>query len=107
MEERRHVGRVTFDTKSVIVVCDTQEKIAATVINSSPLGMAVSIPEDAPDIVGKDIIIVAETMIMYADVVRKEKREDGSILIGISAKKFTDDVLEYLFQKIALEEEES
>lgn len=105
MEERRKIGRVSFDTRSVIVVCDTQEKIAAKVTNVSPLGMAVIIPPDAPDIVGKDIIIVAETLIMYADVIRQEKQEDGSILIGISARKFTDDVLEYLFQRIAPEED--
>ena len=104
VEEKRKVGRVAFNTRSVIVVCDTQEKISAKVVNVSPVGMAVLMPEDAPDIVGKDIIIVAETMIMYADVVRQEKQEDGSILIGISAKKFTDDVLEYLFQRIALNE---
>ena len=53
---------------------------------------------------GKDIIIVAETLIMYAEVNRQEKQEDGSYIIGIGAKKFTQDVLEYLFTHIAPED---
>lgn len=105
MEERRKVGRVSYDTRSVVVVCDTQQKIPARVINISPEGMAISIPAEMSDILGKDIIVVAETLIMYADVVRREEQQDGSILIGVNAKKFTDDVLEYLFQRIAPEEE--
>ena len=59
----------------------------------------------APDITGKDIIIVTETLIMYADVNRQEKQEDGSLVAGISARKFTDDVLQYLFDHIALEDD--
>ena len=49
---------------------------------------------------GKDIIIVAETVIMYAVVARMEKRPDGTYTVGISAKKFTQEVLEYLFKHI-------
>lgn len=101
MEERRRIDRVQFGAQSVIVVCDTQEKIFADVVNLSPLGMAVKIPADAPDILNKDIIIVAETLIMYADVIRSDApAADGSRVIGISAKKFTPDVLEYLFERV-------
>lgn len=39
-------------------------------------------------------------MIMYADVNRQEKREDGSFTLGISAKQFTPEVLQYLFDSI-------
>ncbi|MBO7386377.1 MAG: hypothetical protein J6U15_01085 [Lachnospiraceae bacterium] len=106
MEERRRIDRVAYDAKSVVVVCDTQEKIFAQVVNLSPLGMAVRLPKDAPDILGKDIIIVAETLIMYADVIRKdEPASDGTVIVGISARKFTGDVLEYLFDRITLDED--
>ena len=53
-----------------------------------------------PDLKGKDIIIVADTMIMYADVTRQEEQEDGDFKVAISAKKFTPEVLQYLFEHI-------
>ena len=100
MEERRQINRVEYIAKSVIVVCDTEETIYVDVQNVSPLGMGIRMSADAPDILGKDIIIVAETLIMYAVVNRQEKQEDGSYVVGIHAKKFTQDVLEYLFTHI-------
>lgn len=105
MEERRKIDRVKYKAQSVIVVCDTQEKIFVEVENLSPLGMGLKMPADAPDILGKDIIIVAETLIMYADVNRQEKQADGTYAVGIAARKFTPDVLEYLFDHIALDED--
>ena len=100
MEERRQINRVQYIAKSVIVVCDTEETIYVEVENVSPLGMGIRMKADAPDILGKDIIIVAETLIMYAEVNRQEKQEDGTYVVGIQAKKFTQDVLEYLFSHI-------
>lgn len=100
MEERRKINRVAYHANSVIVVCDMQQSFQAQVENVSPLGMGVRVPADAPELLGKDIIIVAETLIMYATVNRVEKKEDGSFFIGISAKKFTPDVLQYLFEHI-------
>lgn len=100
MEERRQINRVQYIAKSVIVVCDTEETIYVDVENVSPLGMGIRMKADAPDILGKDIIIVAETLIMYAEVNRQEKQEDGTYIVGIQAKKFTQDVLEYLFSHI-------
>ena len=97
MEERRKINRVKYIAKSVIVVCDTEETIYVDV---SPLGMGIRMKADAPNILGKDIIIVAETLIMYAEVNRQEKQEDGTYVVGIRAKKFTEDVLEYLFSHI-------
>lgn len=105
MEERRQINRVEYTKKSVIVICDTQEKIFVQTENVSPLGMGIRMPAGSPDILGKDVIIVAETLIMYADVNRQEEQEDGSFIIGVSARKFTDDVLEYLFDRIGLQEE--
>lgn len=104
MEERRQINRVEYIAKSVIVVCDTEETVYVEVKNVSPLGMGIVMPADGPDILGKDIIIVAETLIMYAEVNRQEKQEDGTYVIGIQAKKFTQDVLEYLFTHIAPED---
>ena len=100
MEERRNINRVDYQVKSVIVVCDTYEKYFVEVDNVSPLGMGITGPADLPDIKGKDIIIVADTLIMYALVNRQKKLEDGRFEIGIEAKKFTPEVLEYLFSHI-------
>lgn len=103
MVERRNISRVEYSAKSVVVVCDTGEKYMVETKNVSPLGMGVIMPGDSPDIVGKDIIIVASTLIMYADVNRQEKNEDGTFTVGISAKEFTPEVLQYLFNHIGNE----
>lgn len=100
MEERRKIDRVKFPTQSVIVVCDTGETFYVQTENVSPMGMGIRMSPEAPDIVGKDIIIVAETLIMYADVKRQVKQEDGTYEVGIKARKFTPEVLEYLFTHI-------
>ena len=100
MEERRKINRTEYHSNSVIVVCETEQKLYVEVENVSPLGMGVHAPADSPDILGKDIIIITETLIMYALVNRMEKLEDGSFIVGIEAKKFTDEVLKYLFEHI-------
>lgn len=101
MEERREISRVDYKVKSVIVTCDDYSKYYVDVDNVSPLGMGITGSSDLPNIVGKDIIIVADTLIMYADVTRQERRDDGKYEIGIQARKFTPDVLQYLFEHIA------
>ncbi len=93
MEERRRIDRVGYQAKSVIVVCDSGESIFVETCNVSPLGIAFTMPAGSPDLKGKDIIIVADTMIMYADVTRQEEQEDGNFKVAISAKKFTPEVL--------------
>lgn len=100
MEERRNINRVEYQVKSVIVTVDTYDKYYVDVDNVSPLGMGITGPADLPDILGRDIIIVADTLIMYALVNRQKKKEDGRFEIGIEAKKFTPDVLTYLFECI-------
>lgn len=107
MEERRKINRTVFHSKSVIVICDTEQKIYADVENVSPLGMGAHVPADSPELLNKDIIIITETLIMYAQVNRVEKREDGSYTIGIKAKRFTNDVLQYLFEHIGQDEIET
>lgn len=100
MEERRKIDRVRYNAKSVIVVCETGEKYYVDVENVSPLGMGIKMPAGSPDLVGKDIIIVAECLIMFAQVKRMVPCEDGRIETGIQAKKFDGDVLQYLFEHI-------
>ena len=103
-EEKRRIVLVQYPANGVIVVCDEQKKIFVSIQDLSPLGAGAVMPADSPDILGKDIIIVTETLIMYADVVRQERQSDGTYLIGVAAKKFTEDVLQYLFDRIAMEE---
>lgn len=102
MEERRQINRIEYQSKSVIVVCDTQEKFYVDVHNVSPLGMGITAGAEIPQLLEKDIIIVTDTLIMYALVNRQEKNEDGTYTLGIGAKKFTQDVLEYLFTNIGM-----
>lgn len=100
MNERRTINRVGYKVKSIIVTCDTFAKYYVDVENVSPLGMGIIAPAGTPDLLGKDIIIVADTLIMYADVARQIEKEDGTYEIGIKAKRFTPNVLGYLFEKI-------
>lgn len=104
MQEKREINRIDYSARSVIVLCDTHDKYFVEVKNVSPLGMGITAPAETPEIVGKDIIIVTETLIMYADVIRQTKNEDGSYEIGINARKFTDEILAYLFEKINIGE---
>jgi hypothetical protein len=106
MEERRKIGRVAYSANSVIVDRNTQEKYFGQVKNISPLGIAISVSADTPSLLGKDVIVVAETLIMYADVVREDEMEDGSRVVAFSSRKFTDEVLQYLFDRIGLKEED-
>lgn len=103
-KEWRRIERVRYPANGVIVVCDLQKKLFVNIQNVSPLGIGAVMPVGSPDILKKDIVIVTETLIMYGDVVRQEQQDDGTYAIGIAAKKFTEDVLQYLFDKIALEE---
>ena len=99
MEERRKISRVEFSANSVIVDRGTQEKYYGQVKNISPLGIAITVEEGTPSLVGKDVIIVAETLIMYADAIREDKDGEKTV-VAFSSKKFTNDVLQYLFDRI-------
>lgn len=101
MEERREISRIDFSAKGVIVVIDTEEKIMVEVANVSPLGMGVLVPVDVnADLVGKEIIIVADCMVMYATVNRMADYDDTHKIIGISGKSFNNETLSYLFEHI-------
>lgn len=100
MEERREINRIEYKVQSVVVVCDTQEKFMVDVKNVSPLGMGLILPAEYPDILNQDVIVVAPTMIMYANVNRVEPDENGQMIAGVHAKEFSQDVLEYLQERI-------
>ena len=65
-------------------------------------GSVKIIKDLSQDIEGKDVIMVAQTLIMYADVVRQDPLPDGSWSIGLAARKFSTDVLQYLFDGIEM-----
>ena len=100
--ERRAIGRVSFPSKGVLVVCDTQEVLHVSVRDLGPIGVGIRADADTQYLTGKDVIMVAETLIMYARVVRQEPLPDGSWSIGLAAKKFSTDVLQYLFDSIEM-----
>lgn len=101
IEERRKLNRVDYESKSVIVLPDTADKYIGTTKNISPLGIAIVVPKETPSLLGKSVIIVAETLIMYADAVREDEAPDGQRVVAFTAKRFTQDVLEYLFEHIS------
>ena len=103
MEERRKINRVEYEANSVIVDRETQNKYYGRVKNISPLGLAVVVDDKTPSLLGNDVIVVAETMIMYADVVREDPPVNGSRTVAFSSRKFTGDVLQYLFEHIGVE----
>ena len=87
--EMQEIARLELDTKK-----EELEKITKEL-------EILLLPKDEND--GKDIIIVSDTLIMYANVTRQEKQDDGRYQVGIQAKKFTPEVLSYLFEHIGSE----
>ena len=106
MEERRTINRVEFLANSVIVDKQSLEKYYGQVKNISPLGIAITVDKRIPNLVGRDVIIVAETMIMYAETVREDQEAGLKKSLAFKARKFTPDVLQYLFESIGGEDDE-
>lgn len=100
--ERRKIGRVAYQAQGVVVVCDTQKVIYADLVDIGPDGVGLTLPADTPDLTGMDVILIADTVIMYADVARQARTENGSWQAGLSARKFSPEVLRYLFESIEL-----
>ena len=105
MRERRTINRVEFLANSVIVDKETLKKYYGQVKNISPLGIAITVDKHIPNLVGRELIVVAETMIMYSEAVREDKELGNKKSIAFKAKKFTPDVLQYLFEQIGTSEE--
>ena len=100
MLERRSINRVEFLANSVIVDKQTLTKYFGQVKNISPMGIAITGDKKVPNLVGRDVIVVAETMIMYAEAVREDQELGEKKSIAFKARKFTPDVLQYLFEHI-------
>lgn len=100
MEERRKINRTKYNTMNVLIVCDTEEKYYIKVENVSPLGMGLKMPAGTPDISGKNVIVVAECMVMFAVVRRMQPCEDGSIEVGIEGKPFEEDTMRCLYENV-------
>lgn len=100
MEERREISRVEYNAPGVIVVIEEELKIPVKVVNVSPLGMGVLVEKSAPSLLGKDIIIVADCLVMYANVNRVADYDDEYNVVGIQGKTFDDETLGYLFEHI-------
>ncbi|XCP84474.1 PilZ domain-containing protein [Roseburia hominis] len=100
--ERRSIERVQFRTNGIIVVRETEEMLYVQIEDMSPLGIGFRMEAGSPDIRDKDIVVITETAIMYADVVHVIEQQDGSIKVGVSMKKFTEDLLKVLFKRISL-----
>ncbi len=105
MLERRTINRVEFLANSVIVDKETLKRYYGQVKNISPLGIAITVDAHLPNFVGHDMIVVAETMIMYAEAVREDQEQGGKKSVAFKARKFTPDVLQYLFEHIGEDEE--
>ncbi len=105
MLERRTINRVEFLANSVIVDKETLHKYYGQVKNISPLGIAITVDKRIPNMVGRDVVIVAETMIMYAEAVREDKEEGMKKSVAFKARKFTPDILQFLFESIGGDEE--
>ena len=103
MEERRSINRIEFLANSVIVDRQTLEKFYGQVKNVSPLGIAITIDKRVPNLVGRDMIVVTETMIMYSEAVREDQEVGSKKSVEKKKKKFTSDVLEYLFEQIGVD----
>ncbi|MDO4187875.1 MAG: hypothetical protein Q4D29_02695 [Lachnospiraceae bacterium] len=100
MEEKREITRVDYNVPGVIVIIEEEVKIPVKVANVSPLGMGVLVKKDAPELLNKDIIIVADCMVMYANVNRVAEFDDEYNIVGIKGKSFDDGTLGYLFEHI-------
>ena len=105
-DERRMFERRVYRPEGIAVVCDTQRVLYVGVRDISPGGVGITLTADAPYLLGEDLILVADTMIMYANVVRQFRQEDGTWRAGLAAKKFTTEVLMYLFDSIELKSKE-
>ena len=100
--ERRALGRVAYPSQGIAVVCDTQMVIRVGVLDVGPSGVGLTLPSEVPDLIGRDLILITDTMIMYMDVIRQERLENGTWRAGLAAKKFSNEVLQYLFDSIEL-----
>lgn len=100
--ERRLFGRVSYLSEGIAVICDTQKVMRVGIVDIGPGGVGITMPPDAPKMIGEDMILITDTMIMYMDVIRQELLGDGTWRAGLAARKFSPEVLQYLADSIEL-----
>lgn len=100
--EQRKSGRVEHKSQGIAVSCDTQTVFHVNILDIGPGGAGLILPPDTPKLTGRDLILITETMIIYADVTRQERLEDGSWRAGLAARKFSREVIQYLLESIEL-----
>ena len=100
INDKRNIGRIEFNTPSIMVVYGTGEMIYVKVEDASPKGMGLTIKGNPADLLNQDVVIVADTVIMYATVRHVTPRDNGTCFVGIGAKKITVDVLRYILRNL-------
>ena len=76
-------------------------RVEAQVTDVSPLGLSLTVAEDAPDLLNSNVIVATDTMIMYAQIVRRVPRKEGGWQLGVNARRFTPEIVQYLFTSIS------
>lgn len=100
-KEKRKVVRVNYNVNGVLVVCDTHQAIYVDVVNVSPLGIGMNVKaKDVNNLPDKEVILVADTLIMFARVTHIQKKDDEIFEVGIQAKKLTENVFNYLLLSV-------
>jgi hypothetical protein len=105
MEERRSINRIEFLANSVIVDRESLEQYYGQVKNISPLGIAITVDERIPNLVGRDCIVIVDTMIMYSEAVREDEEFGMKKSVAFKARRFEPDVLKFLFDHVGNDDE--
>ena len=100
-DEKRKINRIKYNVNGVMVVCASHQAVYIDVINVSPLGIGMLVKEkDIKGLADKEVVIVADTLIMFAKINHIQKREDGLFEVGVEARKFTENVFNYLILSV-------
>lgn len=101
-DERRRYERVACQGHSTVIVCGTRREIHADLVDMSLGGVGLTLPADTPDLRGEDLLLAADTLIMYGEVVWQVRTKGGTWRAGLSARKFSPEILQYLLEGIQL-----
>lgn len=101
--ERRRFERVACQARGVAVLCGSREVLRVDLVDMSLGGAGLTLPADTPDIRGRDLVLATDTLMMYGDVVWQVRTRGGPWRAGLSARKFSPEVLQYLLEGIQLQ----
>ena len=85
--ERRNITRVEYEKNCRVLFCDTGEVVYAHSTDISPSGMGILLDGAISNLIGREVFVVAPTMIVYAEIVRMSPGKDGYTFVGIKAKE--------------------